>query len=180
MFTGNLVRLREYRREDLAMAKDYVNDSEVRQYTEPNVPYLYTMANEEKWYEALSARSDIYSFAIEDIKTGDYIGGCGVNEVDWKNSKVVVGIFIGNKAYRDRGYGTDAMKTLVRFIFEQMNVNKIKLEVYSFNARAIKCYEKAGFKKEAVLKEELFRNGQYHDVIEMSIFKKDYFEAGKK
>ena len=114
---------------------------------------------------------------VEDKKTGKYIRGCGVNEGDWKNSKVVVGIFIGDVAYHSKGYGTDAMKVLVRFIFEQMNINKVKLEVYSFNKRAISCYEKVGFQVEGVLKEEIFRNGKYHDIIEMSIFKRDYFHS---
>ena len=175
MYTGELVRLRDYGKEDLEMAKNFVNNPEVKQYIEQGIPYLYTLANEEKWYEAISARSDIYHFAIEDKKTGKYIGGCSVNEVDWKNSKVVVGIFIGDTEYHNRGYGTDAMKVLVKFIFEQMNINKVKLGVYSFNQRAIKCYEKVKFQVEGILKEELFRNGKYHDIIEMSIFKKDYF-----
>lgn len=177
MYLGELVRLRDYGKEDLEMAKNFVNDPEVRQYVEPGIPYLYTLANEEKWYEAISARSDIYHFAIEDKKTGKYIGGCSVSEVDWKNSIVVVGIFIGEAEYRNKGYGTDTMKVLVRFIFEQMNINKIKLCAYSFNQRAIRCYEKVGFKVEGVLKEELFRNGKYHDIIQMSIFKKDYFNS---
>ena len=177
MYTGDLVRLRDYSKEDLEMAKNYVNNPEVKQYLEPGIPYLYTLANEEKWYEAISANSDTYNFAIEDKKTGKYIGGCGVNEVDWKNSKAVVGIFIGDVAYHSKGYGTDAMQVIVRFIFEQMNINKIKLEVYSFNKRAIRCYEKVGFQVEGVLKEEIFRNGKYHDIIEMSIFKRDYFHS---
>lgn len=175
MYTGELVRLRDYGKEDLEMAKKFVNTPEVKQYVEPGIPYLYTLANEEKWYEAISANSDTYNFAIEDRKTGKYLGGCGVNEVDWKNSKVVVGIFIGASEYRNKGYGTDAMKVLVKFIFEQMNINKVKLGAYSFNQRAIRCYEKVGFQVEGVLKEELFRNGKYHDIVEMSIFKKDYF-----
>ena len=176
MYIGELVKLRDYGKEDIESAKNFINDPEVKQYVEPGIPYLYTLANEEKWYESISARSDIYHFAIEDRKTGKYIGGCGINEVDWKNSKVVVGIFIGDADYRNHGYGTDAMKVLVKFIFEQMNINKIKLGAYSFNQRAIKCYEKVGFKVEGVLKEELFRNGRYHDIIEMSIFKRDYFK----
>lgn len=179
MYTGKLVKLRDYGKEDIESAKNFVNDFEVRQYVEGNIPYPYTLANEEDWYKKLSPHSDIYNFAIEDQKTGKYIGGCSINEVDWKNSKVVVGIFIGDTDYRSKGYGTDAMNTLVKFIFEQMNINKVKLGVYSFNQRAIRCYEKVGFKKEGILKEELFRNGQYHDIIEMSIFKKDYFTMEK-
>lgn len=80
--------------------------------------------------------------AIETLDEGRYIGGCGINSLDWKNSVATVGIFIGDKNYWGKGYGTDAMKVLLRFIFEQMNINKVKLFVYSFNERAIKSYEK--------------------------------------
>lgn len=72
------------------------------------------------------ALKDTYNFVIETLADNKYIGGCGVNEIDWKNSKVVLGIFIGDKEYWNKGYGTDAMKVLTKFIFEQMNINKIK------------------------------------------------------
>ena len=102
-----------------------------------------------------------------------YLGGCGIKEVDWKNSKVVVGIFIGNKEYWNKGYGTDAMRVLIKFIFNEMNINKIKLNVYEFNERAIRSYEKCGFKKEGVLRKELYRDGKYYDTIVMGLFKEE-------
>lgn len=176
MYIGELIRLREYRREDIELAKEYVNKEEIRQYTEPGIPFLYTLHNEEQWYERISPHEQEYNFAIEALDTKKYIGGCGIHNLDYKNSKVDIGIFIGDEAYLNRGYGTEALKILVKFIFEQMNINKVKLEVYSFNIRAQRCYEKVGFKKEAVLKDEIFRNGKYHDIICMSIFKEDYFK----
>lgn len=57
-----------------------------------------------------------------------------------------------------------------------MNINKVKLTVFDFNDRAKRCYEKVGFKVEGILKDEVFRNGKYRDVIQMCIFKKDYFK----
>lgn len=84
-----------------------------------------------------------------------------------------VGIFIGLKKFQNKGYGTDAMNILIDFIFKEMNINKIKLDVYEFNNKAIKCYEKCGFKKEAILKMELFRKGKFHDIIRMVLFKDD-------
>lgn len=176
MYSGQLVRLREYREQDIELAKEYVNSEEIRQYIEGNVPFLYTLHNEKQWYESISASSELYNFAIETLETKEYIGGCGVNGLDYKNSIASVGIFIGNPEYLSKGYGTDALSILVKFVFEQMNINKVKLHVYDFNKRAQKCYEKVGFEKEAVLKKELFRNGKYHDIIQMSIFKEDYFK----
>lgn len=66
------------------------------------------------------------------------------------------------------------MKVLVNFIFNEMNINKIKLDVYSFNTRAIKCYEKLGFKKEGTLRKEIFREGKYHDILVYGMFRDEF------
>lgn len=152
MYTGELVRLRAYRKEDLELATKYINGAEVRQYIELGVPFLYTMHNEEEWYEKISPFEKEYNFAIEVLDKEEYIGGCGIHNIDYKNSKVEIGIFIGNEEYLSKGYGTDALKVLVKFIFEQMNINKVKLTVFDFNDRAKRCYEKVGFKVEGILK----------------------------
>jgi RimJ/RimL family protein N-acetyltransferase len=174
MYTGQKVRLREYRKEDIERALLYVNDSEVKKLLTPGIPYLNTLEDERKWVEGLSASKDNYSFAIETLEDGKYIGGCGLNSIDWKNSVAVVGIFIGDKNYWGKGYGTDAMEVLIRFIFEQMNIHKVKLNVFSYNERAIKSYEKCGFKVEGVIRQEIFRDGRYYDDIIMGLLKEEY------
>lgn len=174
MYSGEKVILRAYRREDVTLAQQYLNDAETKKYLMPGIPYPMTLEEEYKWYEAQSAFKDTYNFAIEAKEEGIYIGGCGINKIDWKNSVATVGIFIGDKAYWGKGYGTDAMKVLMKFIFEQMNVNKIKLFVYSFNSRAVKSYEKCGFVKEGILRQEIFRDGKYHDEYVMGILRDEY------
>ena len=176
MYTGKKIRLREYRKEDIKVVQTCINDPEIKKLVNPGIPYLYTFEDEEKWFEGLSAKNDQYSFAIETLADNKYIGGCGINSIDWKNSVAVIGIFIGDKEYLGKGYGTDAMNLLISFIFEQMNLNKIKLQVLSYNERAIKCYEKCGFTKEGVLREEIFRDGKYHDNIIMGFLKAEYFK----
>lgn len=170
MYTGNLVNLREYRKEDVPMAQAYLNNPEIKRLLAPNIPFLYTLEDEYKWYEGQSAMKDLYNFAIETKETGKYIGGCGINHLDWKNSTATIGIFIGDADYWGKGYGTDAMKVLIRFIFEQMNIHKIKLNVYAFNERAIKSYQKIGFVHEGTLRQEIFKDGKYHDEWVMGMF----------
>lgn len=176
MYTGKLVRLREYRKEDVKQAQEYLNDPEIKRLLTPGIPFLYTLEDEEKWFENNSATKDRYNFAIETLEDKKYIGGCGINELDWKNSVAVVGIFIGDKNYWGKSYGTDAMKILVKFIFEQMNINKIRLHVFSFNERAKKSYEKCGFKWEGTLRQEIFKDGKHYDDIVMGILKEEYFK----
>ncbi|MCX7711455.1 MAG: GNAT family N-acetyltransferase [Clostridia bacterium] len=177
MYIGEKVRLREYRKEDIPLRLSFINDPELQKYLVADTPYPMTLREEEKWFESISALGDTYKFAIETLGDKKFIGGCSINDVDWKNSVATVGIFIGDKDYWGNGYGTDAMKTLVSFIFSQMNINKIRLTCYSFNGRAIKSYEKCGFKIEGVLRQEMFKDGRYHDKIAMGILREEFLEG---
>ncbi|MBE0451005.1 MAG: GNAT family N-acetyltransferase [Clostridia bacterium] len=175
MLTGEMVKLRAYKREEMPKVVALINDPEVKSLLTPGVPFPYTLEDEYKWYESLTGNSSgTYNFAIETIDDGLYLGGCGINNIDWKNRVAVVGIFIGEKSFWGKGYGTDAMKVLMDFIFMEMNINKIKLNVFGFNPRAKKSYEKCGFKVEGHLKQEIFRDGVYHDESVMAILREEY------
>jgi RimJ/RimL family protein N-acetyltransferase len=139
-----------------------------------DTPFPLTLNEELKWFESISAFGDTYKFAIETIEDSQFIGGCSINNVDWKNSVGTIGIFIGDKEYWGRGYGTDAIKVLMSFVFLQMNINKIRLTCYSFNDRAVNCYKKCGFSIEGVLRQEIFKDGKYHDKIAMGILREEF------
>jgi RimJ/RimL family protein N-acetyltransferase len=171
---GNLVRLRAYKREDLEKAREMYNDPDVNKFLRPGIPYPLRVEDEVKWYESLNPLGDgAYSFAIERISDGEYIGSCGIDAVDWKNSHAAVGIFLGKK-YWDRGYGTDAFSTLIDFCFSEMNLHRIYLYVFQFNQRAIHTYEKIGFKVDGTLRENVFKNGKYQDELVMSILRNEW------
>ena len=175
MYYGEKVCLRAYKEEDIPIATKFVNDGELKKLLAPGIPFPMTLWEEEEWIKSQKGnKNGEYNFAIEDIETNNYIGGCGINEVNWTTRVATVGIMIGNKDYWNKGYGTDAMRVLIKFIFENMNIRKIKLNVFSFNLRAQKCYEKCGFKVEGVLKDEIFKDSKYYDEIIMSVFRSEY------
>lgn len=174
MLEGKLVRLREYRKEDINLRYTYINDPEVLKYLESGIPYPLTLNEELKWFETISAFKDSYRFAVEVTESGLYIGDCGINSIDWKNRVASLVIFIGSKGCRGKGYGTEAMQLLLSFVFNEININKARLNVYSFNERAIRSYEKCGFKREGVLRQEIFREGKYHDIIALGLLREEY------
>jgi diamine N-acetyltransferase len=176
MILGQRVRLRAIEREDLPTFVRWFNDPEVLHYLLMYMPM--SLAEEEKWFEEQLQKQDGRIFAIEAID-GDqsvHIGNTGIHNVDWKNRTAEVGIAIGEKDYWGQGYGTDALKTLLRFAFQEMNLHRVQLRVHDYNARAIRCYEKCGFQHEGRQRQALFRDGEYHDVLLMSVLA-DEFQA---
>ena len=176
MYSGDLVKLRAYNEEDAILAKEFINDFEVKRLLAIDAAFPISLWEEEEWIKSKKNTSRlVYDFAIETLKDGKYIGGCSINELNVKNRNCTIGIMIGDKEYWSKGYGSDALKILIKFIFEELNINKIKLGVFAFNERAKACYKNIGFKEEGLLKNEIFREGKYHDEILMALFAKDYF-----
>jgi RimJ/RimL family protein N-acetyltransferase len=101
------------------------------------------------------------------------IGNTSFFPIDQKARSVEIGIMIGEKDYWNKGHGTEAMRTMYRYGFEELNLNRIWLRVYATNPRARKAYEKAGFVYEGTLRQAEFKHGRYIDVHIMSILKTD-------
>lgn len=181
MLTGKRIRLTEYREDYIDLAKEYINDPEVLLNLQQSIPVPVTLEDEKEWFENQRKDDNSYNFAIVTNDPEEkYIGGCSLHDIDWKNSVASVGIFIGHRNYRDDGYGTEAMELLLNFIFNQTTLNKIMLKVFSFNKRAIKSYKKNGFIEEGRLRQNIFRNGKYHDEIIMGILRREYKKHKKE
>lgn len=167
MYEGRLVRLRAFERDDLDANHAFVNDYETVRGMISGIPFPSSMADEQHWLDQQTSYTrGEYQFAIED-GGGDLVGRCGVIRLDWKNRVAEVAIMLG-APYRGRGYGTEAMALLTSFCFREMNLHKVKVSVFDFNAAAIRCYEKCGFVREGVLRGEIFRDGAYRDVVLMA------------
>jgi len=104
------------------------------------------------------------------------IGQITYNEIDTKNKKVELDILIGNRKNMGMGYGSDALKTLIRHLFKKFSINKIWIEARANNPRAIKAYQKSGFKKEGLLREENYFKGKFVDCVRFGILRKDFLK----
>lgn len=83
-------------------------------------------------------------FAIETLD-GKHIGNCSFYNIDESEGEAELGILIGNRNYWDKGYGTDAITTLVNYIFHHTQINRVHLKTLESNQRAYKCFQKCGF-----------------------------------
>jgi RimJ/RimL family protein N-acetyltransferase len=179
LFSGQLVNLRAFTEEDIKPSVEFMNNMEIMLSLDDDAPMPQSYETQKEWFEEMRKNKKSYKdfFWAIDTKDGKYIGGCGVNHMDRKNRVAQVGIFIGDCEYLGKGYGTDAMKVLLEFLFEEYNVHKVKLMVFDYNKRAIKSYEKCGFETEAILRDSVFRYGKYHDMRAMAILKEEYFNG---
>jgi RimJ/RimL family protein N-acetyltransferase len=176
MIEGKLVRLRAPEMTDLDRYYTWINDREVTQRLVMRYPV--PLAAEEAWLRAHATKPLSYDhvwFAI-DAKDGTHIGGINFHVVRPENRNARLGIMIGDKSRWSQGYGTDAMLTLLRFGFEEMNLHRIDLTVDAENARAIACYRKCGFIEEGRMRECRYQQGTYGDQLVMSVLRDEFYE----
>jgi len=177
MIKGKRVRLRAVERDDLPRFVAWFNDPEVLRGLTMFTPMR--LADEEEWYENLAQRPMVErAFALDALDAGEWvhIGSCNLNDVDWRVRKAEAGIAIGEKAYWDQGYGSEAMLLLMEHAFNTLNLNRLSLCVFDHNDRAKHVYERLGFQIEGRLRQDHFYQGAYVDTLVMGILADEYMK----
>lgn len=164
MWVGRKVRLRPFRRGDLPSMVRWNNDPDLQYYVDSDLPK--TLPECEAWFARNFPRLSYRLFAIEDDQ-GRLIGDLELDHISWRRREAELRIRIGEKERWNEGYGTDAVKTLLSLAFGPMGLRRLYLKVYRFNHRAIRCYEKNGFRREGLLRRRDGRN--WKDILLMSI-----------
>ncbi len=171
---GDRIYLSPRNPEDVEKFTEWLNDFEVTDYTRRS-GQIMSLEGERKYFQE-NANAEA-TFAIVTLNDDKLIGTVGLEEIDHMNRIATLGIFIGDKEYRNNGYGTEAIRLLLDYGFNYMNLHTIKLEVMSFNERAFNCYKKCGFKETGKIRENTFINGKYYDTITMDILENEFNES---
>lgn len=171
--TGERCYLSPVSPEDAAQWADWFNDLEV---CLPLGDEAYTIAPAEYLQQAVSEVSRKCSpvFSIVDSQTDQLIGRCllfGVNQVDRSAN---LGIVIGEKDHWGNGYGQDAIRLLLDYAFNLLNLNSVMLGVFEFNQRAIACYRQVGFREIGRRRQARIIAGQKYDAILMDILAEEF------
>jgi RimJ/RimL family protein N-acetyltransferase len=169
---GKKVYLSPINVEDAEQYCQWLNDFEVAQ----NLLIFNQQLSLEREKAILNdmVKNDAKIFGIIDQKNDKLIGNCSIFKINHRNRKAEVGIFIGDKDHWSKGFGTEALSLLVDFGFNILNLNNILLEVFDFNHRAKKCYEKVGFKLIGKRREAIIIAGEKHDEIYMDILASEF------
>ena len=157
--------------EDYEIFTEWLNDFQVADYVHRSG--MITSKEAEKEFLENNNNPEA-TFSIIDLETDKLVGSVSIERIDHLNRVGTLGIFIGDKDYRDKGYGTEAIKLILEYGFKYLNLKNIKLDVMEFNQRAIRCYEKCGFKMAGRRRKCTFINGNYYDVLSMDILDEEF------
>jgi len=165
---GKKVQLRGLELEDVDEIMKHWNDWELRRYLNLIIPH--SRQEEEDFIRTMwrnCQEGKAIWFGIETIQDIKLIGNTGFFPIDWENRTAEYGIGIWNRKYWDQGMGTEATQLMLNYGFNQLNLNRIELQVFAYNKRAIAMYEKIGFQHVGRRRNAIFRDATYHDDILM-------------
>ena len=175
-YRGERIYFRPLELADEPMLRAWINEPENWRTLCKRPPL--NSSRETEWIESQGKDPANYAFGVVVADEDRLIGTTGLHGIHPVNRTAAFGIAIGDMEYQNRGYGTEAAALTVRFGFEELNLNKICLSVFSHNPRAIHVYEKVGFVREGVLRQQLYSDGQYRDEYRFAILREDW-EAAK-
>jgi len=173
---GKLVRLRKVERADLPSLHRWMNDSEMMAWARFRPEAMTSLTALEKEFEKELAGEDEERthYMIEEKATAKPIGWCVARTWDRKHVNANVGVGLGEKEYWGRGFGTEAVQLLLTILFDHQGWHRAELWTLAENERAIRSFEKCGFRKEGHEKESVYFGGRYRDLILMGLLKSEW------
>ena len=178
MLIGKNIVLRPLRIEDLEKTHEWRNNMELIKLVQ-GIRFPKTLEMDKDWFDNVlndKSNRNIY-FGIDEIKTGDFIGIIQLNNIDYISGTAIWGFIIGDKGKQGKGYGKEFSNLILEYSFNVLNLRKIISYVVSFNINSCNLFNKIlGFNKEGVLKNQIFFDGEYHDVNILSLFKEDFIK----
>ncbi|MQA00291.1 MAG: GNAT family N-acetyltransferase [Dehalococcoidia bacterium] len=178
---GERTRLRPPDLSEAPRFLEWIADTEVRHLI-GGTAYPMTLAAEEEWLRSKSEISwDNGMFLAIDATDAPggapvHIGSIELRKLHAEARSGEVGMMIGERAYWGRGYGTDALRTLCRFAFEELDLHRLELGVAEYNPRAQRAYEKVGFVVEGRLRQDSYIAGRYYDTFVMGLLHSEFAE----
>ena len=159
--------------ESIKKYTEWMNDFNVTDYI-GRTDQIVTLTGEKEWLENCAKNTDNREFDIVELNSNKLVGTISLGQFSWVNRSSVLGIFIGDKDFRDNGYGTEAINLLLEYGFKYLNLHSIRLDLIAINERAHKCYLKCGFKDTGRSRDAIFLNGKYYDELHMDILESEF------
>lgn len=172
---GRRIVLRRHRAENLAIVSRWYRDPEVARLTRYQTRPM-PREEVERFFQTRLLGPDSVAYAIHVRLTDRLIGLTTFSSLDPDNGSVLFHITLGERDVWGQGYGTEAASLMLAHAFERLGLHRVGLSVFSFNERAIRSYEKAGFRIEGRLRDAIARDGRYWDEIQMGALRPEWLE----
>ncbi len=167
------VSIRKFEYKDIPKKVEWINNPKNNQFLHYDLPLEITKT--EKWFNSISDRTDRYDAIIE--ADGVPCGTIGLLNIDNKNKKAEYYIAMGEISFKGKGISTQASKLLIEYAFSVLDLNKIYLFTESENIIAQRLFEKVGFVKEGLLRDDMISHERFVDRYAYGLTKSDYFQS---
>jgi len=172
---GEQIFLRPLERADAATIQPWVNDQAVTRTLLLYRPL--SRESEEEFIDRMNKSETGVVFGIVERAGDQLVGAAGLPEIDFRSRHASFGVFIGDRSKWGRGIGSEATYLVTKYAFETLNLNRVWLHVTTDNVAGIRAYEKAGFRREGLLRQHLYREGRYFDIVSMAVLREEWFVA---
>ena len=174
LFNGSLVRLGALGKDDTKTIQQWNQQADYGRLLDDDPHRLLSVLQlEREFARDVGKNKDEIDFGIRTLADNQLIGFCSIEPI-WSHRGAWVAIGIGSPQYRGKGYGTDAMRLLVGYGFRELDLQRITLNVFGYNQRAMRSYEKVGFIHEVTQRAALYRDGQRHDILVMGLLRREW------
>lgn len=179
IYKGDLVRISAMDSEEISKAfARWSQDSEFRRLLDSGVVRTSSVSGVKKWLEKELDEQPInqHWFSVRTVDDDRLLGDIDLYIYNWPARDAFVGLGIGEREFWGRGYGTDLMKLILRYGFTELNLDRVTLTVFEYNPRAIRAYEKVGFRHEGRIRKVLNKEGKRWDILHMGILREEWME----
>jgi RimJ/RimL family protein N-acetyltransferase len=174
LLRGANVRLTALAHADLPAIARWYQDAEFLRLLNASPSYPQAEDALAQWLEERHKAQNAFLFAVRRLEDDDLIGVIELDDILWAQQVGWFSISIGDRAQQNRGYGSEAMRLALTFAFQELNLHRVQLTVFSYNERAIALYEKLGFQREGAYREFLHRDGQRYDMYLYGLLRREW------
>lgn len=170
---GSKVTLRFIEPDDLEAIREMSNDAE-QEYMIGGWSLPAAKKHQEDWYQRILSDKNNVRFAID--FEGTFVGLVTLTDIDWKNRRAKSGIRLTLKAPKKQGIATDALMSMLGYAFEELNIHRVYATIIEHNVISRKLHAKCGYKEEGLLRQSVYKRGEYHNELQLSVLKHEYEE----
>ncbi len=174
LFNGERIRLTAMAEQDAESLARWSEDAEYLRSLDTDYALPRSAEFFRESIKSTAADAKNLEFGIRLLEGDLLIGFVALHSIEWNNQAGMLAIGIGERDYRGKGYGTEAVRLLLRYAFDELNMNRVGLDVISNNKAAIRSYEKAGFVAEGATRQSVLRDGQKLNRIYMGVLREEW------